>query len=175
MKGKLIALSALVVTSVSANAAMWEFTINANGSQVVPASTSAGTGVGTLSYDDATNLFTLDMDLTGITAPGAFDITSTSLYFGAPGNAGTQIDNLTVLCNWFGSNGNYQLFAPVFYSFPEEHEQDLMNGNVFLQIATTSRPGGEIRGQFTPVPEPASIAIVGMGALALIRKRRTQK
>jgi hypothetical protein len=175
MKGKVIALLALAVASVSANAAMWEFSIQADGSQVVPGSGSGGTGTGTLVYDDQSNLFTLDMSLTGIDAPGPVDITSTAIFAGAPGSSGTQIDNLSVLCNWFGANGSYELFAPVFYAFPEEHEQDLLNGNVYLQIATNARPGGEIRGQFTPVPEPASMAILGLGALALLRKRRMRR
>lgn len=172
MKGKFIALAALAVASVSAHATVWQFAISADGGQVVPGSSSTGTGVGTMSYDDSNNFFTLDMTMTGIAAPGALDITSTTLYMGAQGQAGTQIDDLSVLCNWFGSNGNYQLFAPVFYVFPQQHEQDLMNGNVFLQVNTNANPNGEIRGQFTPVPEPATLAILGLGALAALRRRR---
>lgn len=42
----------------------------------------------------------------------------------------------------------------------------LMGGNTFAQI-------DYIKQEFTPVPEPASLAILGMGAAALLRRRRS--
>jgi hypothetical protein len=48
----------------------------------------------------------------------------------------------------------------------------LVDGKAYLNIHTTVVPGGEIRGFPHPVPEPASVALVGLGALGLIAVRR---
>ena len=44
----------------------------------------------------------------------------------------------------------------------------------YLNIQTVVNPGGEIRGQLEPVPEPATLLLVGttMGGLGLVRWRR---
>ena len=48
------------------------------------------------------------------------------------------------------------------------------NGTTYLEIRSAAYPNGEIRGFFTEVPEPASAAMIalGAGALALRRRRR---
>ncbi len=48
------------------------------------------------------------------------------------------------------------------------------NGMTYLNIHTVVNPGGEIRGQLEPVPEPATLLLVGttMAGLGLVRWRR---
>jgi CHRD domain-containing protein/PEP-CTERM motif-containing protein len=41
-------------------------------------------------------------------------------------------------------------------------------GEDYLNIHTSTVPGGEIRGFLTPVPEPASVVTLGIGALGFI-------
>ncbi len=53
----------------------------------------------------------------------------------------------------------------------------LSGGQVYLNIHTLTFPGGEIRGWLTeeaaqPLPEPASLTLVGMGLIGLFASRR---
>jgi hypothetical protein len=50
---------------------------------------------------------------------------------------------------------------------------ELIAGNAYFNIHTTAFPGGEIRGQIQQaVPEPATLAALGLGAAALLRRRK---
>jgi hypothetical protein len=50
--------------------------------------------------------------------------------------------------------------------------EGLETGGTYLNIHTMMFMGGEIRGQLTPAPEPASLLLVGSGLLGLILTRR---
>jgi CHRD domain/PEP-CTERM motif len=49
---------------------------------------------------------------------------------------------------------------------------DLNAGNLYVNITDSVFPSGEIRGQIESTPEPATIALVGVGSLALLAMRR---
>lgn len=53
----------------------------------------------------------------------------------------------------------------------------LDNGKAYLNIHTSSFPGGEIRALLVPVPEPETYALMlgGLGVLALAARRRRQQ
>jgi hypothetical protein len=47
----------------------------------------------------------------------------------------------------------------------------LSGGTAYFNIHTTRFPGGEIRGFLAPVPEPTALMSLGLGLLALARRR----
>lgn len=49
---------------------------------------------------------------------------------------------------------------------------DLNNGLWYINIHNSTFPGGEIRGQILPVPEPGTWALGGLGLLALLAWKR---
>jgi hypothetical protein len=49
---------------------------------------------------------------------------------------------------------------------------DLSNNNLYVNITDPVFPSGEIRGQIFVVPEPAMLALMGAGSLALLAMRR---
>ncbi|HEY0100276.1 MAG TPA: CHRD domain-containing protein [Pyrinomonadaceae bacterium] len=52
----------------------------------------------------------------------------------------------------------------------------LQNGQTYFNIHSNAFPGGEIRGQLQPVPEPTTLVLLGTGlAGAVLRSRRKRK
>ncbi len=45
-------------------------------------------------------------------------------------------------------------------------------GRAYFNVHTNQFPGGEIRGFLAPVPEPGTLAALGLGAAALLRRRK---
>jgi len=138
------------------------FEANLDGLQVLPPNVSPAFGLGDFSLSGTTLSVTTGtyQDLLGTS-------TAVTLHDAAPGVNGPVIFLLTLdspgtTTGTFSGSG----------ALTAGQIADLDSGNLYVSIHSTVFPGGEIRGQLEPVPEPATMALLGAGSLALLAMRR---
>ncbi|MCB1872903.1 MAG: CHRD domain-containing protein [Gammaproteobacteria bacterium] len=150
-----------------------------SGSNEVPANASPGTGTATVAYDPIAHTLSLDVTFSGLSGnttaahihccapPGANAAVATSLpsFLGFPAGVVSglysQVFDLTLASSFnaafVAANGGTVLGAEAALS------NGLAGGNAYLNIHTTAFPGGEIRGNLAPVPEPTTLGLIGLG------------
>ena len=145
----------------------------------------------TLSYD----ITLIGLDLDGLRTPGNADdnVTGAHLHvapFGASGSivfglidpsASLRNDLDDLLINaasgmihgvWDGTEGNGGTLTDQLPSFLTLNAAN--QTNIYFNVHTTDHPSGEIRGQLTFVPEPATLAIFALSVLVaggIVRRR----
>ena len=166
MKRRALELLALVLllTSIAAaaEAALISFEANLSGDQEVPAVVTPGFGFGTVVLDDVANEITVSLtvqDLLGVqVAAHIHGQASVGV------NAGVFI-TLPV--------GN---FSNVVFGVTPEQAGWLKDGLTYINVHTLPPgfPSGEIRGQLTAVPEPATLLLFGTGlvGVGVVTRRR---
>lgn len=184
MKKAIIGLAFFGVASVS-HATVWGFSAPIiDGTQEVPANGSQAYGSASFTLDDQTWLLTGSMTTTGLpyrTPTGAQNVTGAHIHSPGPvGINGPVVFNL--ITNAIGGTpvdlpGGITLYAwsGTLGGNQPQILADLIAGNSYINVHSVAFPGGEIRGQiecFGAVPEPATIAALSMGAVALLRRRR---
>lgn len=184
MKKALLGFAVLGIAS-SSQALVWGFSAPIiDGFQEVPATGSSAYGSGSFTLDDQTWILTGSITTTGLpylTATGGQNVTGAHIHAPAPpgANAGVVFD---LVSNSIGGtpvdlpgNITVYVFSGVLGGNQAQILSDLVNGLGYINIHSTAFSGGEIRGQvkcYGVVPEPASIAVLSVGALALIRRRK---
>lgn len=157
-----------------------------------PTNASPATGLATVVIDDSAHTMRLDVTFSGLLGTttaahihccavpplgGTAGVaTTTPTFAGFPlgatsGAYGATLDLL--------APGSYNpAFVTAHGGTPAGAEAFLLNGlalqQAYLNIHSTSFPGGEIRGFLSPVPEPSAMAMLGLGivAVGLCRRRR---
>ncbi|HWW03037.1 MAG TPA: CHRD domain-containing protein [Candidatus Acidoferrum sp.] len=137
------------------------------GSSEVGPTGSTATGIGTVVLNAAGTQITVDESWTGLTAP------ATASHIHGPAstsqNAGVLIPFSGVPAATAGS------IPEQVFSITPTQVGYLESGQLYMNVHTSTFPGGEIRGQLLAVPEPTTAALLGLGLAAGawgLRKKR---
>lgn len=137
-----------------------------DGLQATPPDASPGTGYGTMTYDTVSLLLSWSIDYSGLTAPAV----AAHFHKAPPGVPGPVQVPIGGVAGTSGTAiGSATLTAP--------QAADLLAHNWYVNIHTSTFPGGEIRGQV--VPEPSTLVLAGLAAASLSfvawRRRRARR
>lgn len=164
---KIVTITAvLVIGAAQANALIWIWTTTTmSGLEEVPPNGTPATGLVNGTLDDVSGLVTVvSGSYSGLLAP----ITGAHIHglAAAGANAGVLI-GLTHTGGTSGSlSGSGVLSAA--------NVAGMISGLTYVNVHSSAFPGGEIRGQIhaDPVPEPATLIVLGSGIALALRRRR---
>lgn len=154
--------SALAVAAGS-QAAIWQIDEILEPGQEVHSVTSDATGTVSGTYDDVTNMLSLTVTASNFTS----NVTMAHVHGPAP-----RGQNAGILFHFMGATGSQSYSDTRSWTLSDTQEASLFAGLTYVNIHTANFGAGEVRGQLEPVPEPATLIVLGAGALALLRRRR---
>lgn len=181
----------LICAALSApgSAAIMTWSADLTSGQEIPPNVSTATGYGWVQFDGSTNVLSASVNWQGLTGTGVQSHIHCCV--GAPpGNVGIAID-LWLAANPQPASGSYSnawdldLVNPFRAAFVTANggtvpgalaallsAMDSNQGRAYFNIHTAAYPGGEIRGNISQVPEPATVlsTIAGLGLLLLRRR-----
>ena len=180
----LVLMGALLLQASAAHATPITFTGNLSGANEVPAVVSPGTGLATIILDPTAQTIQISATFSGLTSNDV----AAHIHCCAP--LGTNAGVATTVPAFPGfplgvTSGSYSsvvfdltqstIYNPAFVTLqggtiPLAEAAliaGIQNGQTYLNIHTVNNPGGEIRGQLEPVPEPTTLLLLGTTLTAL--------
>ncbi len=142
-------------TAVNATIYNWVFPID--GGQEVPPVDTTGFGTGDVTYNDVSNELSWHITFQDLIGDYTVSHFHGPAAIGDP--AGIQVD--------IPGTGSPLVGGPVIIS--DAQEVQLLGGLWYVNIHSSFRTGGEIRGQV--VPEPATLLLLCVGSAMIIRNR----
>jgi hypothetical protein len=170
MKSLIAVFGFVVALSVGTASAQWTFQATLTGSGENPPTGSPGTGFGTVVLNAAQTLITVNESWSGLTAP------ATVSHIHGPGGVGT---NASVIFPFTGVTAATSGSIPEqSFAINAQQVSWLFSGFLYMNVHDATFPGGEIRGQLLLVPEPSTLALLGLGVGGIVlqsyRKREKQ-
>jgi len=147
--------------------AQWTFEAFLNGFGENPPNGSPASGFGTVVLNAAQTQITVDESWSGLTAP------ATASHIHGPGGVGT---NAPILFPFSGvPNATAGAIPEQTFAITPTQVGYLFSGYLYMNVHTSTFPGGEIRGQLLLVPEPSTVCLLGVGSLAvwIVRRKRS--
>jgi len=157
MRGKLLlCLTGAVVMTAGIATAQYTFDATLLGAGEDPPNASPGTGFGTVVLNAAQTQITVDESWSGLTAP------ATASHIHGPGGVGT---NAGVIFPFSGVPAATAGSIPEqTFAITPQQVSWLFSGYLYMNVHSSTFPGGEIRGQLIFVPEPATVSVLAVGA-----------
>jgi len=183
----------MVCSLVPAYATVFSYNVFLDGPSESPANASPGTGTASVIYNDTAHTLFIDMVFSGL-----LGTTTASHIHAATASPGTLTAGVATTTPTFAgfplgvTSGSYSVtldmtlassYNPAYVSAnggtPATAEVALASamaaGKSYLNIHTSVFGGGEIRGFLTPVPEPTTLALVGLGGLGMAMLAHNKK
>lgn len=171
----LIAILTMVSRPAYATTGLITCTATLAGSNEVPPHITEGTGIGTFTFDESTSTTTWSVTFSGLSAP------ATAAHIHSPAGTGVNAPVVVPLAPGFpvATSGTFSLSSTALIGRTAAlFAGDLLAGNAYVNIHTSTFPGGEIRGQLScseaprPVPEFGSlVSILAISLVALMAMR----
>jgi hypothetical protein len=189
MKAVLAAWFAALMLASSAQAAPISYFANLSGLNEAPPNNSPGTGFTRVTIDVVAHTLLVDVVFSGLVAPNtaAHIHCCTTVPFTATAGVATSVPTFTGFPGGTTSGSYINTFDltlassynPAFVTAQggiaaaeAALAAGMAQGRTYLNIHSSTFPGGEIRGFLEPVPEPATMLIAGAALLGLAAIRR---
>jgi hypothetical protein len=192
MKKTLLTLTAVMILGPALYAGPVGYNVFLNGVNEAPPNASPGTGVGYVEIDIVAHTLLVEVIFSGLigTTTASHIHCCTTVPFTGTAGVATQTPSFTgfplgVTGGSYSRTFDLTLLSSYNSSFVSTHggtasgaeaalAASFAAGTSYLNIHSTFRPGGEIRGFLQPVPEPGTFLFAGaaLAGLALFGKSR---